>query len=221
MSFDYDLNLAMMLRYLPDLVEGLRTTVVVSLVSMALALVVGVFTALARLSHLRLLSRAATAYVEFIRATPLLVQIYFLFFALPELGVLLPAFTVGVLALCLNSGAYSAEIIRAGILHIHKTQYEAADSLALSYSQKMRFVILPQAFRNIFPPLVGQASYLVKDSALVSIMGVVELTKAASTIQAETFRPLEAFLPAMAMYLALILTLIYGSSFLEKRLRRW
>ncbi len=221
MFFDYDINTTVMVKYLPELCWGLRNTALVSAVGMAFALVVAVFTALARLSRSRLLSKAAAAYVESIRATPLLVQVYFLFFGLPELGVLLPAFTVGVIALALNSGAYGAEIIRAGIEHIHKTQYEAADSLALSYAQKMRYVILPQAFRNIFPPLVGQASYLVKDSALVSVMGVVELTKAANTVQAETFRPLEAFLPAMAMYLVLILSLIYGASFLERRLRRW
>lgn len=221
MAFSYDLNTTMMLQHLPELLWGLRNTVIVSMVSMGFALLVGILTALARLSHLKLLSKTATAYVEFIRATPLLVQIYFLFFALPEVGILLPAFTVSVIALSLNSGAYSAEIIRAGMEHIHKTQYEAADSLALSYRLKMRYVILPQAFRNIFPPLIGQASYLVKDSALVSVMGVVELTKAASTLQAETFRPLESFLPAMVMYLALILSLIYGSSFLERRMRRW
>jgi ABC-type amino acid transport system permease subunit len=85
----------------------------------------------------------------------------------------------------------------------------------------MRYVILPQAFRKIFPPLVGQGSYLVKDSALISVMGAFDLTKAATTFQAVTFRPLEAFLPVMALYLALILAFIYGSAFLDRRLRKW
>lgn len=218
---NYDFNYQMMVNYLPDILVGLQNTVLISLISIVLAVLWGVLVALARLSHQTWLRRTATTYVEFIRSTPLLVQVYFLFFGLPEFGIILPAFLVGVIALMLNSGAYAAEIIRAGIESIHTTQYEAADCLAMSYSQKMRYVILPQAFRNIFPPLVGQASYLVKDSALVSVMGVVDLTKAAAVTQATTFRPMEAFLPAMAFYLIIILTLIYGTSFLEKRMRRW
>lgn len=218
---DYDFNMHMMVKYLPDIMTGLKNTVLISIISVVLATVWGVFVALMRLSHVAWFRRISVAYVEFIRSTPLLVQVYFLFFGLPELGVILPAFLVGVIALTLNSGAYAAEIIRAGIESIHKTQYEAADCLAMSYSQKMRYVILPQAFRNIFPPLIGQASYLVKDSALVSVMGVVDLSKAASVTQAVTFRPLEAFLPAMICYLVVILTLIYGSSIIEKRMRGW
>jgi len=217
----YDFNLLVLQQHLPDILFGLKNTLYVSIVSMFCAFFFGIAVALLRLSRSRILSGTAHAYVEFIRSTPLLVQIYFLFFGLPEIGVILPAFAVGVLALTLNSGAYAAEIIRAGIVSIHRTQYEAADSLAFSPWQKMRYVILPQAIRNIFPPLVGQASYLVKDSALVSVMGVVELTKSAMTMQAETFRPLEAFLPTMALYLVIILSLIYGSSLLEQRLRRW
>lgn len=218
---NYDFNYQMMVNYMPDIMTGLQNTILISLISIVLAVVWGVLVALARLSHKPWLKRSAIAYVEFIRSTPLLVQVYFLFFGLPEFGIILPAFLVGVMALMLNSGAYAAEIIRAGIESIHTTQYEAADCLAMSYTQKMRYVILPQAFRNIFPPLIGQASYLVKDSALVSVMGVVDLTKAAAVTQAVTFRPMEAFLPAMTFYLVIILTLIYGTSFLEKRMRRW
>ena len=218
---DYDFNYGVMVEYLPDILLGLRNTVLISIIGMFCALAWGILVALARLSHLVWLRRLSGLYVEFIRSTPLLVQVYFLFFGLPEFGIILPAFLVGIIALTLNSGAYAGEIIRAGIESIHKTQYEAADTLAMTYGQKMRYVILPQAIRNIFPPLVGQASYLVKDSALVSVMGVVDLTKAAAVTQATTFRPLEAFLPAMACYLVIILTLIYGTSFLEKRMRRW
>ena len=218
---DYEFNYNMMVEYLPDILQGLQNTILISLVSMICAIIWGVIIALALLSHRAWLKRTVGLYVEFVRSTPLLVQIYFLFFGLPEFGIILPAFLVGVMALTLNSGAYAGEIIRAGIESIHHTQYEAADSLAMSYGQKMRYVILPQAFRNIFPPLVGQASYLVKDSALVSVMGLIDLTKAAAVTQATTFRPLEAFLPAMAFYLLIILTLIYGSSFIEKRMRRW
>lgn len=218
---DYNFNYTIMVEYLPDILVGLKNTILISTVSMFCAIGWGVIVALARLSHRAWLKRTMGLYVEFIRSTPLLVQIYFLFFGLPEFGIILPAFLVGVVALTLNSGAYAGEIIRAGIESIHQTQYEAADSLAMSYSQKMRYVILPQAFRNILPPLVGQGSYLVKDSALVSVMGLIDLTKAAAVTQATTFRPLEAFLPAMVLYLAIILTLIYGSSFMERKMRRW
>jgi len=219
MSYAFSWNIV--LRFLPKLAWGLRTTAMICIVSIACAVTFGVLVALARLSRFKPLSMLAAGYVAFIRSTPLLVQIYFLFFGLPELGILLPAFVVGILALTLNSGAYAAEIIRAGIESIHKTQYETADSLAMNYRQKMRYVILPQAFRNIFPPLVGQGSYLIKDSALVSVMGVVDLTKSATTLQATSFRPLEAFLPAMALYLFLILSLVYGSRFFEQKLRKW
>jgi len=218
---DYSFNYNIMVAYLPDILLGLKNTILISLTSMGCAVVWGVVVALARLSHRQWLKQCMGVYVEFIRSTPLLVQIYFLFFGLPEFGIILPAFLVGVVALTLNSGAYAGEIIRAGIESIHQTQYEAADSLAMTYAQKMRYVILPQAFRNILPPLVGQGSYLVKDSALVSVMGLIDLTKAAAVTQATTFRPLEAFLPAMVLYLVIILSLIYGSSFIENRMRRW
>lgn len=218
---DYDFSFNVVLQFLPYLIVGLRNTVLIGLIGILSATTFGVIVALARVSRFRPLSLSAAGYVAFIRATPLLVQIYFLFYGLPEFGILLPPFVVAVLALTLNSGAYAAEIIRAGIESIHKTQYEAADSLAMTYRQKMTYVILPQAFRKIFPPLVGQASYLVKDSALVSVMGTLDLTKSATTFQAITFRPLEAFLPTMGLYLFIILVLIYGSSFLDKRLRKW
>jgi polar amino acid transport system permease protein len=218
---DYEFSFNAVLQFLPYLLVGLRNTVLIGLIGILSATTFGVIVALARVSRLRPLSLSAAGYVAFIRATPLLVQIYFLFYGLPEFGILLPPFVVAVLALTLNSGAYAAEIIRAGIESIHKTQYEAADSLAMTYRQKMTYVILPQAFRKIFPPLVGQASYLVKDSALVSVMGTLDLTKSATTFQAITFRPLEAFLPTMGLYLFIILVLIYGSSFLDKRLRKW
>lgn len=218
---DYDFSFNIVLQFLPYLLLGLRNTVLIGLIGVLSATVFGVAVALARLSWFKPLSMSAAGYVAFIRATPLLVQIYFLFYGLPEFGILLHPFLVAVLALTLNSGAYAAEIIRAGIESIHKTQYEAADSLAMTYRQKMTYVILPQAFRKIFPPLVGQASYLVKDSALVSVMGTLDLTKSATTFQAITFRPLEAFLPTMILYLFIILTLIYGSSFLDRRLRKW
>jgi glutamine transport system permease protein len=218
---DYEFSFNVVIQFLPHLLVGLRNTALIGLIGILCATAFGVIVALARLSSFKPLSLSAAGYVAFIRATPLLVQIYFLFYGLPEFGILLPPFVVAVLALTLNSGAYAAEIIRAGIESIHKTQYEAADSLAMTYKQKMVYVILPQAFRKIFPPLVGQASYLVKDSALVSVMGTLDLTKSATTFQAITFRPLEAFLPTMALYLFIILTLIYGSSFLDKRLRRW
>jgi len=219
MAYEFSLNVVF--QFLPDLLLGLGNTVLVSIIGILLATGFGVVLALARLSRWRPLSLLAAGYVAFIRATPLLVQIYFLFYGLPELGILFPPFLVAVLALTLNSGAYAGEIIRAGIESIHRTQYEAADSLGMTYSQKMRYVILPQALRQIFPPLVGQGSYLVKDSALISVMGAFDLTKAATTFQAVTFRPLEAFLPVMALYLGLILVLIHGSAFLDRRLRKW
>ena len=130
-------------------------------------------------------------------------QLYFLYFGLPRLGVVLPEFVVGVLALSLNSGAYVAEIVRAGILSIPRGQVEAALASGMSYSQRMRLVILPQAFKVTIPPLLSQAIVLVKDSALLSLISVAELTRAGQLLASDRFMPAEGFLTIAVFYLLL------------------
>ena len=122
------------------------------------------------------------AYVDVIRATPLLAQLYFLYFGLPRLGIVLPEMLIGIIALSLNSGAYMAEIIRSGILSIPRGQVEAGMSTGLSYMQRMRLIVLPQALRATVSPVIGQTIVLVKDSSLLSLISVVELTRAGQRI---------------------------------------
>ena len=126
-----------------------------------------------------------------VRATPLLAQLYFLYFGLPSLGVLMPEVLVGIIALSLNSGAYVSEIIRSGIMSIPAGQTEASTSSGMSYWQQMRLIILPQALRPMVSPLIGQAIVLVKDSSLLSLISVLELTRAGQTLSNDRFMPVE------------------------------
>ena len=189
--------------YLPLFGQGLLTTVWLSIISFAGALLVGVFLCALNLQRSRALSAPAKTYIDVVRATPLLVQLYFLYFGLPRLGVILPEFVVGVLALSLNSGAYVAEIVRAGILSIPRGQVEAGIAAGMTYPQRMRLVILPQAFKVTIPPLLGQAIVMVKDSALLSLISVAELTRAGQLLASDRFMPAEGFITVAAFYLLL------------------
>ncbi len=189
--------------YLPLFGQGLVTTVWLSVVSFAGALLVGIALCALSLQRSRAARAGAATYIDIIRSTPLLVQLYFLYFGLPRLGVVLPEFVVGVLALSLNSGAYVAEIVRAGILSIPRGQVEAALASGMSYSQRMRLVILPQAFKVTIPPLLSQAIVLVKDSALLSLISVAELTRAGQLLASDRFMPAEGFLTIAVFYLLL------------------
>jgi len=151
-------------------------------------------------------------YIDAVRATPLLAQLYFLYFGLPRLGILLPEMLIGVIALSLNSGAYIAEIIRSGILSIQRGQVEASISSGMTYLQRMRLIILPQALRPTISPLIGQAIVLVKDSSLLSLISVVELTRAGQRIAVERFMPVEGLVATALAYLVLyyLLKLLAG-----------
>jgi glutamine transport system permease protein len=203
--------------YLPLFGQGLVATLWLSLVSFAGALAVGIVACAMNLQRSRLLHLPAKIYIDAIRATPLLAQLYFLYFGLPRLGVILPELVVGILALSLNSGAYVAEIIRAGILSIPRGQVEAGVASGMTYVQRMRLVVLPQAFRVIVPPLLGQAIVLVKDSALLSLISVSELTRAGQLLASDRFMPAEGFITTAACYLVLY----YGLKGLAALSVRW
>ena len=149
------LNTRVMLEYLPEIWEGFLATLLLSAAGFAGAMVLGVIACALSIQPLRWLRWPAVAYVDAVRATPLLAQLYFLYFGLPRLGIVLPEMLIGVIALSLNSGAYVAEIIRSGILSIQRGQVEAAMSSGMSYLQRMRLVILPQALRPTVSPLIG------------------------------------------------------------------
>lgn len=198
-----DFNLRVILEYLPLFLAGLRSTFFISTVSIGLAIATGILACACRISGVRLIKYPAIAYIEIIRSTPLLVQIYFLYFGLPTLGIRVPEIQTGILALMLNSGAYIAEIIRAGINSVEPGQIEAGVSSGLNYVQRMRFIILPQALGVTVPPLLGQAIVLVKDSALLSLISVAELTRAGQTLTSDRFMPSEAFFTVAFFYMCI------------------
>ncbi|MDR0807526.1 MAG: amino acid ABC transporter permease [Gemmobacter sp.] len=197
------LNTRVMLEYLPELLQGLQATLLLSVSGFAGAMLIGIIACALTIQPLRWPRAIVIAYVDIIRATPLLAQLYFLYFGLPRIGILIPEFHIGIIALALNSGAYVAEIIRSGILSIQRGQVEAGISTGLSYLQRMRHIVLPQALRPTVSPLIGQAIVLVKDSSLLSLISVVELTRAGQRIANERFMPFEGLVATATAYLAI------------------
>jgi len=211
-------NFRIIWEYMPLFLEGLRNTFLISIVSILLALIVGTLACACRLSHSKLLRGVSITYIESIRSTPLLVQIYFFYFGLPTLGVRIPELQTGILALMLNSGAYMAEIIRAGITSVPSGQIEAGISSGLSYFQRMRFIVLPQALGVTVPPLLGQSIVLVKDSALLSLISVMELTRSGQVLTSERFMPSEAFFTVAFFYLCIYFCLKTLADWSQKKL---
>lgn len=199
------------------LLQGAKLTLQVSFFGVLAGLIIGSFMGLFRISDNIILKTVSGIYVEVIRGTPLLVQIIFLYFGLYEIGIRLPALTAGVIALSINSGAYIAEIVRAGIQSIDKGQMEAARSLGMSYIQAMRFIILPQAFRRIIPPLVNEFIILIKDSSLLSVIGIVELTRVGQLVRAKTFNTFFILTAVAAMYFVMTFTLSKLLGYIERR----
>jgi putative glutamine transport system permease protein len=203
---------------LPLLLEGYRTTVIVSLLATLLSLALGILVAGLRTAGVAPLRWLAVGYVEVFRNTPLLIQLYFYFFGLTRIGLRLSAFEAGVLALGIYTGAYVAEVIRAGLLSVDRGQTEAARALGLSNLQTLRFVVLPQAIRTVLPPLGNLGIALIKNSALVGSIALADLLHVADLIQSRTFRTFEVFTAVILFYLSLTLPLAWLVSRLERRL---
>jgi polar amino acid transport system permease protein len=200
------------------LLDGLEITLQISGISLALAFAFGLITAIFRLSHSFIARGLARGYLELMRNTPLLVQLFLIYFVLaPVLDI--SAFTSAVLALSLFEGAYASEIFRAGILSIPREQWEASYSMGLNSWKTYRLVVLPQAFRKILPPLTSQAVSLIKDSALVSTIAIYDLTMQGQIIISQTFLVFELWFMIAAMYLALTMTLSLAVYYLEHRLK--
>jgi His/Glu/Gln/Arg/opine family amino acid ABC transporter permease subunit len=178
---------------------------------------IGLLLALARVQSSRLLKAPAAVYVEVMRGTPLLVQILFIYFVLPSFGVSIPAFWSGIIALTLNSAAYIAEIFRAGIISIDVGQMEAARSLGMSHAQAMRRIILPQTFRRVVPPLTNEAIALLKDSSLVSVIGLTELARTGQELASRNAAPLTIWPMVAIFYLLLTFPLTRIAEYLERR----
>jgi len=200
------------------LLDGLVVTFRITAISLVLAFFFGLMTALLRLSNSFLGKILARGYVEIIRNTPLLVQLFFIYFVLSPIFDI-SAFTSAVLALSLFEGAYASEIFRAGIVSIHKGQWEAAFSIGLNTYQTYRLIVLPQAIRRILPPLTSQAVSLIKDSALVSTIAIYDLTMRGQTIIAETFLVFEIWFTVAAIYLTVTLALSLTVFYMEKKFK--
>lgn len=213
-----DFNFRVIIEYLPLFLTGVKSTFLISIISIFLALVTGIIACAVRISGIKIIKYPAIAYIEIMRSTPLLVQIYFLYFGLPSLGLRIPEIQTGILALMLNSGAYIAEIIRAGINSVDEGQIEAGISSGLTYIQRMRFIILPQALGVTIPPLLGQAIVLVKDSALLSLISVMELTRCGQTMTSERFMPTEAFFTVAFFYMCIYFCLKSLADWSQRRM---
>jgi His/Glu/Gln/Arg/opine family amino acid ABC transporter permease subunit len=208
---------AFAVKYFPDFVKAALLTVEVTLCGMLLGLVLGVIAALMNISRILVLQLPARLYTWVIRGTPLLVQIMIIYFGLPNIGVTLSPFVSGVLALGINSGAYIAEIVRAGIQSIDVGQMEAAESLGMGYGLAMRRIIFPQAYRRLLPPLVNEFVALLKDSSLISVMALTELMRLGQMLSGAWGNPMTTY-PLVALYYLFLTTIIV---FLANRLERW
>ena len=208
------------------LMTGLWITLKVSAIAIVLGIVMGLLTGLARISDNPALRWSAITYIELIRGSPLLVQIFLWYFVMGTLiNTMLsshglpqvPSLWFGVLSLALFSGAYIAEIVRAGIQSVHLGQMEAARSLGMDYAQAMRKVILPQAFRRILPPLAGQFISLIKDSSLLGVIAIRELTKATRETVSTSLQPFELWIVCAVLYLVLTFALSMFVQYLERK----
>ncbi len=200
--------------------SGAYYTIGMSVTAIVISVVVGLLVAMPGLSKKggwRMFNRS---YVEIVRSVPVLVLILWVYYGLPALsGITLTVFWAGVLALALSDSAFQAEIFRAGIQSISKGQYEAAQSISLSYRDTMRYVILPQAIRRILPALGNQLVYMLKMSSLVSVIGMQELTRKANELVVSEYRPLEIYTILVLEYLVLILIVSAGVRWLERRMK--
>ena len=215
---EFDLSLVTV--WLPLLLQGALVTLEITALAVGLGLVFGLVAALAQLSKFAPLRLTAKVYVDFIRGTPLLVQIFIIYFALPVvIGHRIDPFFAAVAACSINSGAYVAEIFRAGIQSIDIGQMRAGLSLGMNWTMTMRYIILPQAFKRIIPPLGNEFIAMLKDSSLVSVIGFEELTRSGQLIIAETYGSLEIWSAVAIIYLVMTLTITRIVSVLEKKFR--
>ena len=205
-------------RALPILLMGAGVTIEITAFSVAIGFFIGLFVGIARISQFKILRIMAAVYADCIRGTPLLVQIFLIYFALPmAIGQRVEPFIAAVAACGINSGAYVSEIFRAGIQAIDVGQMEAGRSLGLTWWQTMRFIILPQAFKNILPPLGNEFIAMLKDSSLVSVIGFDELTRRGQLIIAQTYGSFEIWMTVAVLYLIMTMAISRIVAFLEKR----
>lgn len=227
------MNFSFLSKYWMYYVIGAKNTVLLALLAVVIGVLIGMLLAVCRISKNRPVRFLATAYVEFIRGTPLLVQLFIIYYGLQTIGIRFPDvpaisgilginfgdFMAGVITMGINSGAYVCEIFRAGIQSIDKGQSEAARSLGLSYPKTLIYVVIPQAIRNVLPALGNEFVVVIKESSIVSIIGIADLMYKANTVRGNTFQPFEPLLVAALVYFVLTFPLSKLLAHIEKRMR--
>ncbi len=212
-------NIDIIREILPFLLKGALLTIFFSVTSEIIGIIIGLVTSVIRVTRIKVLSQLAVVYVDLFRGTPLLMQIIFIYYALPYLGINLPAIVAGIVALSINSGAYVSEIFRAGIESIDKGQTEAARSLGMSYMQAMRYVVIPQTIKRVLPPLTNEFVALIKDSSLLSVIAIAELMRTAKEMMTWKMNP-SSLTAAAIIYLIITLPLTRYISYMEKKLKK-
>ena len=212
-------SLEKMMLWMPQLLNGTKMTILIAVVAVGVGLFLSIFLALGKISKNPILNKFCSAYIFFFRGTPLLMQIYFIYFGLPQFNKALTirsAFVAAMIAYVLNSAAYLAENIRAGIQSIDKGQYEAAKVLGMTYAQTMTLVIIPQTVRRLIPPVGNEFIMVLKDVSLVAIIGLSDLTKVTRAISSSSATAL-VYIPAMAIYLVITALFTFIFDKLEKK----
>ncbi|WP_051556259.1 amino acid ABC transporter permease [Nitratireductor aquibiodomus] len=207
--------------YADEFARGITNTLLAASASLVLSLALGTALAGMRLSPSRLISIPAEVYIQAIRSTPLLLQIYIVYFALPHLvpaTARWPELWIGILALTLHTAPYMAEIIRSGIQSVAKGQIEGGLAVGMTFRQRAQHIVLPQAFANILPSLLGQTAILVKDTSLLSLITVFDLVAAGMLLNSERIKPNEGFLSVAVIYFAIYLLLLVASRYVERKL---
>lgn len=214
-----------LVNYYSSFLSGTGITIGLSFFALFLGFFVGLIACIGKISNSKIASTIASVYIEVIRDTPLMIQLSIIYFGLPTFGVSFPSmfglpeeFTAGVFALTINSGAYIAEIMRSGIQAVNKGQMEASRSLGLNYWQSMRYVIVPQAVKNILPALANEFISLIKESAIVSVVGITDLTFFASSVKNSTGDFFGPYLFAAVVYFVITFTLSRLVGLLEKKM---
>ncbi|WP_235827948.1 amino acid ABC transporter permease [Brevibacillus migulae] len=215
------LNFGQIVPYIPFIIQGVKVTLLFTLLSTVFGFIWGSVLALIKISDIKPLKWLAVAYTSVFRGTPLILQLTFVYFATPQLfGYNISQIEAAVLTFTLNSGAYISETIRAGIMAVDKGQREAAMSLGVPYRRMMFDIILPQAFKNILPALVNESIALLKESALVSTIGVADIMQQANVVKGATFNYFAPYLVAGGLYYVMVMILTWVARMVEGRLRR-
>lgn len=213
----YSLDMSTVIEYLPLMVKGMSITIKFSILSIFFGTILGVIVALGKMSSKKIISFLCCCYIEWVRGTPLLIQLFFIYFGL-GVFINIPATTAGILSLSLFSAAYIAEIIRSGVKSIDRGQYEAGYSLGMDKWKVMTYVIFPQAIKKVLPSLAGQFISLIKDSSLLSVIAIADVTFISRQIVSTNFKAFEIFITVSVFYFGINLALSQGVSTLERRL---